>query len=49
MAFIQEIINLKYHCFQHDMAYIDFKCLNRRAAANKVLRDKAANIAKNPK
>ena len=31
------------------MAYGDFKDLNRRTAANKVLRDKAFNIAKNPK
>ena len=36
-------------CFQHDMAYEDFKDLNRRTAANKVLRDKVFNIAKNPK
>ena len=36
-------------CFQHDMAYEDFKDLNRRTAADKVLRDKAFNIAKNPK
>ena len=36
-------------CFQHDMAYGDFKELNRRTAANKVLSDKALNIAKNPK
>ena len=31
------------------MAYGDFKELARRTAANKVLRDKAFNIAKNPK
>ena len=31
------------------MAYEDFKDLNRRAAAHKVLRDKASNIAKDPK
>ena len=36
-------------CFQHDMAYGDFKDLNRRAAADKVLRDKAFNIAKDRK
>ena len=29
------------------MAYGDFKDLNRRTAADKVLRDKAFNIAKN--
>ena len=34
-------------CFQHDMAYRDFKDLPRRAASDKVLRDKAFNIAKN--
>ena len=31
------------------MAYGDFKDLRRRKAADKVLRDKAFNIAKNPK
>ena len=36
-------------CFQHDMAYGDFKDLARRTAADKVLRDKAFNIAKDPK
>ena len=36
-------------CFQHDVAYGDFKDLNRRTAADKVLRDKAFNIAKNSK
>ena len=36
-------------CFQHDMAYGDFKVLKKRTAADKVLRDKAFNIAKNPK
>ena len=36
-------------CFQQDMAYGDFKDLKRRTAANEVLRDKAFNIAKNPK
>ena len=35
-------------CFQHDMAYGDFKDLKKRTAADKVLRDKAFNIAKNP-
>ena len=33
-------------CFQHDMAYGDFKDLARRAASDKVLRDKEFN---NPK
>ena len=36
-------------CFQHDMAYGDFKDLERRTAFDKFLRDKAFNIAKNPK
>ena len=35
--------------FQHDMAYGEFKDLKRRAFSDKVLRDKAFNIAKNPK
>ena len=36
-------------CFQHDMAYKNFKDLARRTASDKVLGDKAFNIAKNPK
>ena len=36
-------------CFQHGMAYGDFKDLARRTASDKILRDKAFNIAKNPK
>ena len=36
-------------CFQHDMAYGDFKDIKRRTASNKILREKAFNIAKNPK
>ena len=32
-------------CFQHDMAYGDFKDLARRTASDNVLRDKAFNIA----
>ena len=36
-------------CFQLDMAYEDVKDLNRRTADDKVLRDKAFNIAKTPK
>ena len=31
------------------MAYSDFKNFTRRTASDKVLRDKACNIAKNPK
>ena len=36
-------------CFQHDMVYEDFKDLARRTDSDKFLRDKALNIAKNPK
>ena len=36
-------------CFQHDMTYGEFKDLNRRTAADKVLHDKAFDIAKNAK
>ena len=36
-------------CFQHDIAYGDLKNIARRKAADKVLRDKAFNIAKDPK
>ena len=35
--------------FQQDMAHGDFKDLNRRTAAHKVLSDKAFSTAKNPK
>ena len=33
-------------CFQHDMAYGDFKDLTRRIASDKILHDKTFNIAK---
>ena len=36
-------------CFQQYMAYGDFKDLARRTASDKILKDKAFNIAKNPK
>ena len=36
-------------CFQHDMAYGDFKDLIKRKAADKVLKNKAFSIAKDPK
>ena len=36
-------------CFQHDMAYEDFKDLPNRTVFDQALRDKAFNIAKNPK
>ena len=34
-------------CFQHDMAYGDFKDLAKKTSADKVLRDKAFKIARN--
>ena len=36
-------------CFQHDMAYGKSKDLVRRTQSDKVLRDKAFNIASDPK
>ena len=36
-------------CFQHGMAYGDFKDLTRRTASDKILHNKAFVIAKNPK
>ena len=36
-------------CFQDDMAHGDFKDLARRTASDEILRDKAFDIAKNPK
>ena len=36
-------------CFQHDMAYGDFKDLPKRTAADKVLRDKAFKTANDQK
>ena len=36
-------------CFQHDSAYADYKDLINRTEADKVLRDKAYDIASNPK
>ena len=36
-------------CFQHGMAYVDFKVLAKRTAFDKVLKDKVFNIAKSPK
>ena len=35
--------------FQHNMADGDFKDLTRRTASDRILRDKAFNIAKSPK
>ena len=36
-------------CFQHDMIYGDFKDLSKSTAADKVLRDKAFEIAHDQK
>ena len=36
-------------CFQHDIAYEAYKYLTRKTASDKILRDKAFDIAKNPK
>ena len=36
-------------CFQHNMAYGDFKDLKGRTASDTFLRDKAFDVAKNPK
>ena len=36
-------------CFQHDMAYGDFKDLIRRTQSDKVLKDNVFEIASNPK
>ena len=35
--------------FQHDMAYRDFKYLRSRTTSDKILHDKAFNVATNPK
>ena len=35
-------------CFDHDAAYSDSKDLTKRTVADKILRDKAFNIAKDP-
>ena len=36
-------------CFQHDMAYGDFKDLTRKTASDVILLDQSFDIAKNPK
>ena len=36
-------------CFQHDLAYADFKDLTRRMVSDRILHDEAFNIAINPK
>ena len=40
---------LEEACFQHDMAYGDFKDFTRRTASDKISHNKAFNIAKIPK
>ena len=40
---------LDEECFQHDMAYGNFKDLKRGTQSDKVLKDKAFKIASNPK
>ena len=51
---INEVIKRKKNVldkafFQHDMAYGDFKDLARRTDSDKILREKAFNVAKNSK
>ena len=36
-------------CFQHDMAHGKYKNLERRTQSDKVVKDKAFEIANNPK
>ena len=36
-------------CFQHDLAYGDFKDLKRRAQSDKFIKDRVFEIASNPK
>ena len=45
----QEVKKLDKVCFQHDIAYVDFKDLLRITVSDKVLRDKAFIIANNQK
>ena len=40
---------LEKACFAHDAAYSHSKDLTKRTAADKILRDKEFNIAKDPK
>ena len=50
-GYISHIYKNELHkaCFQHDIAYGDFRDLAIRAAFDKVLKNKAFNIDKNPK
>ena len=45
----KEIHELDKACFQHDIDYGDFINWTRGTASDKILREKAFNIAKNPK
>ena len=53
----ETVVNLQYiyqneldkACFQHDMAYGDFKDLTGRTASDKILHHKAFSVAKNSK
>ena len=36
-------------CFQHDMAYVKYKDLEKRTQSDKILKGKAFAIANNPK
>ena len=36
-------------CFKHDMAYVDLEDLTRKTASDKILCDKAFDIAQNSK
>ena len=45
----KEIHELDKACFQHDIDYGDFIDWTRGTASDKILREKAFNIAKNPR
>ena len=49
MEFCGSYFQTVVSCFQHDVDYGNFKDLNRRTFADKVLPDKEFNIAKDPK
>ena len=49
LNFILNFKELHKACFQHDMAYRDFKDLKRRTQSDKVLKSKAFEIASNPR
>ena len=36
-------------CFQHDMAYVKYKDLEKRTQSDKILKGKAFAVANNPK